>query len=192
VIAATRVFQLDSQSPLGSDGEPLPGREITEEHERAWAVFALTRLRPEQVVRGVLQSTTLATMDHESHIVIKLIQATSQQEFVRRYGDAGEAELEEHGGTIPQRLLLMNGELVRDRTKDDNIFLAVNRIANYAGSDEQALETAWLATLTRRPTIEELAHFTGRLQELNRKSRIDAMEDLFWDLLNSTEFSWNH
>lgn len=192
VIAASRVFQLDSQAPLGPDGEPLPGREVGEEHEHAWAVFPLTRLRPEQVVRGLLQSTTLATMDHESHIVIKFIQAASQAEFVKRYGDSGEVELEMHGGTIPQRLLLMNGELIRDRTKNDNPFLAANRIANYARDDERAVEAAYLATLSRRPSAEEAKHFAGRLKETRGSRRTDAMEDLFWDLLNSTEFSWNH
>ena len=49
----------------------------------------------------------------------------------------------------------------------------------------------YLAVLTRRPTPEEAAHFEAALKDrdLNRPQRL---EDLFWALLNSTEFSWNH
>jgi hypothetical protein len=192
IIAATQVFQLDSQAPLAPDGEPLPGREISDAHEQQWAAFPLTRLRPEQVVGGVLQSSFLATIDHESHIAVKLARAAGEKEFVKRYGDAGEEELQPHGGTIPQRLLLMNGNLVSDRTKHDNPFTAANRIAMLAPSDAAAIETAYLAVLTRRPTPEEANHFTERLRETRGKRRYQALEDLFWDLLNSTEFSWNH
>lgn len=192
LIASTRVFRLDSQAPVGPDGEVLPGRETTEAHEDGWAVFPLTRLRPEQVVGGLLQSSLLATIDHESHIVVKLVRAAGEKEFVERYGDAGEAELEARGGTIPQRLLMMNGNLLRDCTKEDNIFASANRVALLAPDDAKAIETAYLAVLTRRPTVEEAEHFADRLRDTKRKSRNQALEDLFWDLLNSTEFSWNH
>ena len=40
-------------------------------------------------------------------------------EFVKRYGDSGEDEFEGRGGTIPQRLLMMNGDMVRERLKAD-------------------------------------------------------------------------
>jgi hypothetical protein len=192
LIASTQAFRLDSQAPLGADGKVLPGREITPLHEEHWAVFPLTRLRPEQVVGGLLQSSLLATIDHESHIVVKLARAAGEKEFVKRYGDAGEEELEPRGGTIPQRLLLMNGELVRDRTKHDNPFYAANRIAMLAPDDAKAIETAYLSVLTRRPAADEAEHFAGRLRDTKGNRRRQALEDLFWDLLNSTEFSWNH
>lgn len=191
LIASTRVFQLDSRAPLGPDGEALAGREITAAHETQWAVFPLTRLRPEQVVGGVLQSSLLATIDHESHILIKLARAAGENEFVERYGDAGEAELEARGGTIPQRLLMMNGKLLKERTKGDP-FTSAGRLAVLAPDDASAVETAFLTVLTRRPTNEEANLFAERLRETRGDRRQQVMEDLFWDLLNATEFSWNH
>ena len=83
----------------------------------AWRTFPLTRLRPEQVVGSLLQASSLATLDYESHIVIRFARAVGQAEFVKRYGDSGEEEFAPQGGTIPQRLLLMNGELVKKKTK---------------------------------------------------------------------------
>jgi hypothetical protein len=177
VIASTEVFRRDSESDLDTE-------------EGSWAVFPLTRLRPEQVAGGILQAASVTTLDSESHILIRLMRQGSENDFVRRYGDSGEDELEGRGGTIPQRLLLMNGNLVHDKTKD-SIFNAATRIAWMAPDDDKAIEVAYLTVLTRRPTAEEAAYFKRVLAEPGRK-RTQQLEDLFWALLNSTGFSWNH
>ena len=189
VIAASRVFQLESRAdPQVTD------RQITNDHRQHWAVFPLTRLRGEQVVGALLQSAWLPTIDHDSHIILWFARASGQNEFIKRYGDAGEAEMEEGGGTIPQRLLMMNGDLVKDKTKDDLISNAATRIAVLAPESGAAVEMAYLAVLSRRPTTPELAHFVARLDGVdnNGGNRKEHLEDLYWTLLNSTEFSWNH
>ena len=42
----------------------------------------------------------------------KLTRFGESNQFVKRYGDAGEDEFNETSGTIPQRLLMMNGKVV--------------------------------------------------------------------------------
>jgi hypothetical protein len=180
VIAAAEVFHLDSAA----------GHDATEEEEQAWAIFPLSRLRPEQVVGGVLQAASVSTVDAESHILFRLARLGQQSDFVKRYGDSGEDEFDGHGGTIPQRLLLMNGKLVREKI-EENLFNASARIAQMAPNDARAVEAAYLAVLTRRPTPEESAHFEQALAEPGLK-RTQQLEDLYWALLNATEFSWNH
>lgn len=69
---------------------------------------------------------------------------------------------------------------------------ASTRIGLVAPDDDTAVETAYLATLTRRPTRGESTHFVGKLRESKDLKRSQFMEDLFWTLINSTEFSWNH
>ncbi len=181
LIAATDAFRRDSAA----------GHEIAEEHEAGGAAFPLTRLRPEQVVGGVLQASSLETIDQESHILMKLLRTLGEADFVRRYGDAGEDEFDARGGTIPQRLLLMNGKLVKDRTQE-GLFNAATRIGWLAPDDRKAVETAYLVVLTRRPTAREAAHFEARLAGTAGKERSRRLEDLFWALFNSTEFAWNH
>jgi hypothetical protein len=110
---------------------------------------------------------------------------------VKRYGDAGEDEFEDRSGTLTQRLLLMNGDHVRDKTSD-GLFSAVTRIAQQARSNEKAVEAAYLVVLTRRPTADELAHFAAKLEGTKGPERIERVSDLFWTLFNTTEFSWNH
>jgi hypothetical protein len=121
---------------------------------------------------------------------VRLARQGQENEFVQRYGDSGEDEFDGRGGTIPQRLLMMNGKLVRERIKDD-LFTASTRIANLAPDDAHALEAAYLAVLSRRPTRDESAHFEAQLGAKTEK-RTQLLEDVFWALINSTEFSWNH
>lgn len=188
VMAATQVFRLSS----GSDGT-APPYEITHQHEAAWAAFPLTRLRPEQVIGSLLQSASLSTIDYETHILVRLGRIGTQNDFIKRYGDLGDEEFTPHGGTIAQRLLMMNGKQVQDRIGENVVANAATQIAMLAPTDEKAVETAYLAVLTRRPTPDESRHFAAELADAaDKRSRNEWLEDLYWCLLNSTEFSWNH
>ncbi len=181
IIAATEVFQLDSATAQEDAVEP----------EETWAAFPLTRLRPDQVAGALFQSAALRTVGAQSHWFVRMVSYTGRNDFVRRYGDTGEDEFDRRGGTIPQRLLLMNGEVVRERIKDD-FFTAASQIADLAPNDDKAVQAAFLAVLTRRPIGEESSHFTARLQGSSGKERKARLTDLYWSLLNTTEFSWNH
>jgi hypothetical protein len=181
IMAATEVYQLDSAIESG----------VTESHDKLWAAFPMTRLRPEQVVGGILQAASLETNDRSSHIVARFFRFVNEKEFVERYGDMGDDEFVSRGGTIPQRLLMMNGKVVSDRTQN-GLFTAAHRIALLAPDDLSAVETSYLTVLTRRPTPEEAAHFEARLAGIAGGERNERMADLFWTLINSTEFSWNH
>jgi hypothetical protein len=180
-IAGTEVFQLDSASPS----------EVTDSQERAWAAFPLTRLRAEQVVGSIVQASSLETINADSHILSRLIRWFNERDFIQRYGDNGEDEFDGRGGTIPQRLVTMNGQILKDRT-DAGPFNAGQRIAWLAADDRQAVEIAYLAVLTRRPTPEEAEHFEARLAGMSGKERAERIQDLFWTLINSSEGSWNH
>ena len=87
---------------------------------------------------------------------------------------------------------MMNGELVRERTKEDLLMNSSTRIAAVAPDHDVAVEVAYLAVLSRRPTPREQSHFVDRLRSEAGGSRAVRMGDLFWTLMNSTEFSWNH
>ncbi len=75
--------------------------------------FPSARLRPEQIVGGVIQAGSLSTIDGDSPILIRLARSIGERDFVSSYGDTGEDEFNAVCGTIPQRLLMMNGELVQ-------------------------------------------------------------------------------
>lgn len=187
VIASTRAFQLDSRSSE-------PDHPVTPEQDKVFAAFPLTRLRPEQMAGSLLQSSKLRTIDSKSHVAVRVVRFFEENDFIKRYGDAGEDEFGMTGGTIPQRLVMMNGKVVQERTKEDLLMNAATRISVVAPNNDLAIETAYLTVLTRRPTLDERAYFATRF-EADEKQKVKSaasMTDLFWTLLNSTEFSWNH
>lgn len=187
--AFTRDSRVDSSAVGSSAGSPSLAQTVPAD----WMVFPITRLRPEQVVGGLLQSGSLKTIDYESHILVRFARATGQNDFIKRYGDDGEEEFAPQSGTIPQRLLMMNGKQVTDKTSDSIVVNAATQIAVLAPSDERAIETAYLAVLTRRPTPAEAQYFLQKLADpSDERNRRQKVEDLVWTLLNSTEFSWNH
>ena len=182
IIVLSQPFRIDSRADF----------EITDDHEQNWAAFRLTRLRAEQVAGALIQSCSTKTIDANSHIFDKLSRHFREVEFVKRYGDLGEDEFEDRGGTITQRLLMMNGELLQALTKRDLVGNASTRIAVLAEGDERAIDTAYLCVLTRHPSKRELEHFRKRIDRVTGNERSRRLEDLFWVLLNSSEFSWNH
>lgn len=182
-IAASEAFRLDSRATSGAGP--------SEAQLAAWAAFPLVRLRPEQVVGAAIQASSLATCDYEAHILFRTVRAIGHNEFIKRYGDAGEDEFRLAGETIPQRLLLLNGELLHKSTAPD-LFTASARLADQARDDATAIEVAYLVCLTRRPTADEARHFAARLDGSRDERRKELLADLCWTLLNSHEAGWNH
>ena len=180
------IFQIQ---PFGLDSRA--DFEVTSDHEAHWAVFPLSRLRPEQVAGAIVQSSKLATIDAESHVLLRFVKSQSVGDFVKRYGDVGQDEFDEAGETIPQRLVMLNGKLIKEATNEDSPFNASRGIAKFAKSDEDAIKATYLAVLTRMPSESESKYFLDRLENRDH-SRTKFFEDLYWTLLNSSEFSWNH
>jgi hypothetical protein len=85
----------------------------------------------------------------------------------------------------------MNGELVKKQSREE-LLNAATQIAQLAPNDARAVEAAYLAVLSRRPTAEEADHFLKRLNDRHGRDRVRILEDAYWALLNGTEFSWNH
>lgn len=186
VIVSTQAFQMSSQS---AD----PSHPVTTAAENAWAAFPVTRLRPEQMAGSVIQAASLSTIDAETHVLFRIKRDIDVQNFVKRYGDSGEDTFDDSGGTIPQRLLLMNGNMISDNTGNNPFINASTRIGMLSPDNATAVETAYLSIFTRRPTPAETTHFETLLtSSKSRNSRANTMSDLYWTLMNATEFSWNH
>lgn len=181
VIAATEAFRLASAAPFS----------VTEDHERAFAVFPLTRLRPEQVIGSVIQAASVRTIDQRSNPLVRAVRFFHELDFVQRYGDADDDEFLRDGVTLPQVLLMMNGELVAARAREE-LLNACTQIAWFAPDDAAAVETAYLTVLTRRPTRAERDHFVARLAGTTGPDRAARLADLFWALFNSLEMAHHH
>lgn len=183
-IAASNAFRLDSTHPT-EDSDELAALEET------WAVFPLTRLRPEQIIGSIIQASWVQTVDQNSHLVVRFMRFTKENDFIKEYGDLGDQELDEQTGTVPQALLRMNSDMTRDAIKTD-LMTATTRIAGMCRNDASIIDTAYRVCFCREPTIPERDHFLAQLAAASKNEKNRIVEDLFWALFNSPEFSWNH
>lgn len=182
IIARSDAFRRDSRAAFA----------ITPEHEQAWCVFPLTQLRPEQVAGSLFQASKLAAIDSSSSILTRLSVFGDMQRFLRRFGDRGEDDFVEEAVTIPQRLIMMNGNLVTERTRINLINNAATRIGYLVSDNEQAVQLLSLCVLNRPPAATEIPELLAHLEDKRGQSRHRALSDIAWAMLNSTEFSWNH
>ena len=185
LITALQAYRLSSEHPAWDSGE---NAEAVDEN---WAAFPITRLRPEQIIGSMSQAASLKTADRNSHLLIRTIRMFREIDFVKDYGDLGDNELTDRSGTIPQALLRMNGRFSRENSATGPVS-ASGRISAMAPGTDRCLELCFLVCLTRRPTAEEYAALSPAFEGVSNDERAKAVEDVYWSLFNSPEFSWNH
>lgn len=183
LLTSTRVFRLASTHPA------LDSAAGCDRVERSWAAFPVTRLRPEQVIGAMVATTSLQTIDQDSHLLTRAIRFFREIDFVREYGAVQDGSGRPEPATIPQALVCMNGKLAREMVQA-NAVTATGRIAGMARDDRARLDLAFLVTLTRRPTAEERAAVEPLLAAAAAKG--SGVEDVAWTLVNAAEFCWNH
>lgn len=95
------------------------------------------------------------------------------------------AAMQEIQGKIPQALLMMNSELIRSATSAQGKTLLAALIAK-GHNDEQIVAALYERVLARRPTAEEQATCQRFMRKVGERK--EALEDILWTLVNSTEF----
>ncbi|MBX7166496.1 MAG: DUF1549 and DUF1553 domain-containing protein [Pirellulales bacterium] len=91
--------------------------------------------------------------------------------------------------SVAQALTLMNGQTVTGATSL-NDSLTLMAAAELPGlTPQQRIETLYLATLSRPPRAEELQRLLAYVEAGEQRQ---ALADVFWALLNSSEFLFNH
>tara|TARA_R110002095_G_scaffold195914_2_gene174647 strand:+ start:14676 stop:16322 length:1647 start_codon:yes stop_codon:yes gene_type:complete len=92
-------------------------------------------------------------------------------------------------GTIPQALMMMNGELTKNAISADNGSY-LNQLLLEKGNDQAKIKKMFLSTLSRFPDRRE----STSAQKLigSSPNKLAAYQDLYWALLNSNEFVFNH
>ncbi len=89
--------------------------------------------------------------------------------------------------TLSQSLHLLNGDTVGSKIANGGL---VARRLNEKKTPEQIIEELYIRCLSRKPTADEMK----KLMELvaANPNKQQALEDVFWALLNTREFMFNH
>jgi len=106
----------------------------------------------------------------------------------RRMG-TDDAQEEQFGG-VRQSLLMMNGDLVRRAVNSQQQGLLRSLIASELPFDKK-VEHLFLAALSRPPSRRELRAAQDLLATSHHSEPV-ALEDIWWALLNSSEFLLDH
>ena len=116
---------------------------------------------------------------------------TPRQAFIEQFRAPPGQRTDYHAG-IPQALTLMHGYLVHGATALESSGLLKSLNAPFM-SDQQRVETLFLATLSRFPDAAEQAAMLAHLEAASDdEQRSRALGDVLWALLNSAEFTFIH
>ncbi|MCA9078577.1 MAG: DUF1553 domain-containing protein [Planctomycetaceae bacterium] len=180
VITATRAYGLSSRQT--DESQETPGM---------FARMAVKGLTPEQIFDSIAQATGYQQPFNPEE-PLNFNNDQRRQEFIENFANSSDSPIERQS-TILQALSLMNGEFVADATDlSESRTLAAVVEAPFLDAP-QKVEALFLATLNRQPTEAESESFTQYVAKRESTSGRDAaFGDIFWALLNSSEFLMNH
>ena len=92
--------------------------------------------------------------------------------------------------SMAQALHIANGDTLNQKLAQKDNRLDV--LLSSKEPDAKIIEEAYLLTLTREPTERELTKATQLLATAKPEDRRTTLEDIFWSLMGSKEFLFNH
>jgi hypothetical protein len=162
--------------------------------DRNFSHATLRRIRAEVLLDCITQATQ--TKDKFAGLplgarAVQIADGNTATYFLTTFGRASretvcscEVKMEPNLG---QALHLMNGENVHAKVKQGGV---VKRLLDEKKTPPQVIDELYLRSLSRRPTVDEIKAIETQLTGV--KDPRPPLEDVFWALLNSREFLFNH
>ena len=164
-IVSTKHYQLESQDRRPYDQLPFQAN-------------TAQPLRSDQLMDAVLNTLRFPELPERAELSIR-------RQFADTFGYDPNNLREEVSGTIPQALMLMNGDAIqRQITARPGTMLG--NLLSEVSNNRQAVQELYLKTLSRRPNRKEMSTTLQYIQQVG--NRIEAFEDILWALINTSEF----
>ncbi len=161
-----------------------------EKDETLFSHMALKPMTPEQLFDSLITATSAhktAGGDFDA------VRSRWLGQFTVTFANDEEGESSNFQGTIPQALMMMNGDLMDGATGGKaGSFLrdALDKSRTQRAPARFIVNRLYLAALGRYPTNSEVSNASAFLG--TNPDSIAVVEDLFWSLLNCNEFVLNH
>ncbi len=179
-IAYSNTYQLSSNS------------ETTPLDAHLFARMSLKGLSPEQLYDSIAQATGFREPPTPDQRFMPFAPAGPRAEFLTRFANLSDKRTE-YQTSILQALALMNGRFVADATSlERSETLAAVVDAPFLDSAGR-VEALYLAALGRRPRADEKERLVKYVERGGPSGDAKkALADVFWALLNTSEFVLNH
>lgn len=148
-------------------------------------------LTPEQLFDSLATATGFQAFNQPPQRFVGINDQSARGQFLIRF--ATQERRTETQTSILQALALMNGRFVSDATslRSSTTLAAVADVPFM--TTEQKIETLFLAALSRPPRAEERDRLLAYVQRGGANDDPGAaLSDVFWALLNTSEFLFNH
>jgi hypothetical protein len=182
-IAMSEAYSLSSRTnKVNASDDPSSGSPPLFSH------FYVRQMTPEQLYESLMAATQVqkGKKDYTRHETAK---RRWLEQFVLDFGTDEGDETTTFNGTIPQTLMMFNGELMAEVTGSaPGSFL--HQVASDNNKDDmKKLDQLYLVALSRMPTRAERR---WARQLLAYGDTHTALEDIWWAVLNSNEFILIH
>ena len=176
---------LTSQATKANEEKDNPGSGTTSLFSHVY----LKSMSAEQLYDSLIVATNAHKSGRSSWEQTEQKRQQWMQQFVIAFGTDEGDESTTFNGSIPQALMMMNGELVKDAiSAQKGSYL--NTILSETKQDKDCVRKLYLAALSRGPNAKETQ--AAQMMLKSNPERLAAYQDLFWALLNSNEFIFVH
>jgi hypothetical protein len=183
-VALSEAYSLSSKITGGNKADdPLMGETPKFTH------FYLRNMRAEELYESLIVATEAQKTKGDYAEQEKLKSAWLQQ-FNQTFGTDEGDEQTTFNGTIPQALMMMNGDLVKKAVSTESgSFL--EKVASSNLRPAEKIDFLFQSALARNPTSSEI-DIANKLLVARGGNSAAALQDIFWAALNSNEFILQH
>jgi hypothetical protein len=178
-ITLSKTYQRSSVYPGAAQPDP-----------RLFAFMPVKGLSPEQIYDSLIQAT--GYKDNVRGNPNRYFGfGGPRYQFLQKF--TTQEKRTEYHTSIPQALALMNNRIIADATHPEKgEVLAAIAAAPFLDTAGQ-IEALYFAALSRQPTPEEAARLLAYVEKGGAAgNKKKALADVFWAMLNSPEFLFNH
>ncbi len=131
-------------------------------------------------------SARLSAQIEEQHRHQSQLLKESEQRLEQQLQSVNQHLLEQVA-TLSQALHLINGDTIQGKISQGGV---VKQLLDGGRTPQQVIESLYVRTLARRPTPEEVEKLMVTVTQAENPQV--GLEDVFWAILNSREFLFNH
>jgi len=183
-VALSEAYSLSSKITGGNKADdPLMGETPKFTH------FYLRNMRAEELYESLIVATE-AQKTKGDYAEQEKLKSQWLQQFNTTFGTDEGDEQTTFNGTIPQALMMMNGDLVKKATSiDQGSFL--QKVAGSGMRPAEKIDVLFMAALSRPPNSAEI-DIANKLWAARNGNAAAALQDIFWAALNANEFILQH